>query len=115
MKAEFGVTPLFFAILSQKPILVRYLLSQGAKPNNRYTPLQWTMLHLAAFIGNTEIANDLLANEANPCAKDKSFLTPSIIALQMHHLDLSNVLEAAEKLACKYPFSAVRSWLCASS
>jgi ankyrin repeat protein len=105
VEAEFGIIPLFFAIICQKNSLVKFLLAHGAKPDAVYKPAKWTMLHLAAFIGNNEIITDLLAYGADPCAVDQWFLTPSIIALQMHHLHVSSRLQDAEKLECEYIFS----------
>ena len=101
IEAEFGIRPLFFAIISQNNPLVQYLLEKGAKPDARYLPLGWTMLHLAAFIGNYAIVESLLAAGADALVKDKSFLTASILALQMHHLQVSNYLEEKEKSLCE--------------
>jgi ankyrin repeat protein len=101
VEADFGITPLFLAILAQKNSLVKFLLAHRAKPDALYRPTKWTMLHLAASIGNNEIITDLLAYGADPCAVDQWFLTPSIIALQMHHLHASSRLQDAEKSECK--------------
>jgi hypothetical protein len=101
VEAEFGITPLFFAILCKRNSLVRYLLEHGAKPDALYKPIKWTMLHLAASMGNYEIVINLLAYGADPCAEDTSFLTPSIIALQMHYLHISSHLQDAEKSECE--------------
>jgi ankyrin repeat protein len=97
IEAEFGITPLFFAILTQRQALVTFLLEHGAKVNATYYPRRWTMLHLAAFIGDKWIALELLSNGADPCATDSSSLTPSIIALQVGHLELSSTLQDEEK------------------
>jgi ankyrin repeat protein len=97
IEAEFGITPLFFAILNRNQALVTFLLEHGAKVNARYHPRRWTMLHLAAFIGDKWVALELLSNGADPCATNSSSLTPSILALQMGHLELSSTLQDEEK------------------
>jgi len=97
IEADFGITPLFFAILTSNQPLVTFLLQHGAKVNAMYRPLGWTMLHLAACIGSEWVALELLSNGADPYATDYSSLTPSIIALQMDHLGLSSTLQDEEK------------------
>lgn len=101
-EAEFGITPLFFAIITQAQQLVAYLLSHGAKSDVVYTPSKWSMLHLAAYLGNTVIVEELLSHGADACAMDISGLRPSIIALQNQKHDLTRILEDAEKSQCKY-------------
>jgi ankyrin repeat protein len=97
IEADFGITPLFFAILVEDEPLVTFLLQHGAKVNALYRPRGWTMLHLAACIGNEWVALELLSNGADPCATDYSSITPSIIALQVGHLGLSSTLQNEEK------------------
>jgi ankyrin repeat protein len=60
IEAERGIRPLFLAILNERTSIVRYLLEQGARPDGVYQPTQWTMLHLAAHLGNVEIVTILL-------------------------------------------------------
>jgi len=59
-EAEFGIRPLFFAILAEQTSVVRYILEQGARPDSVYHPIKWTMLHLAAHLGNFQIVTILL-------------------------------------------------------
>jgi ankyrin repeat protein len=63
--AEVGIRPLFFAVLSGKVSLVRYLLEQGARPDHVFMPARWTALHLAAHLGNFEIVTNLLEHGAS--------------------------------------------------
>jgi ankyrin repeat protein len=59
-----GIRPLFVAIISEKLPVARYLLENGASPNSTYEPTRWTLLHLAAHIGNYEIVESLLEHGA---------------------------------------------------
>ena len=64
VEAEFGIRPLFFAILAESTSMVKYMLEQGATTDGIYTPTGWTMLHLAAHLGNHSIVRSLLEHGA---------------------------------------------------
>lgn len=64
VEAEFGIRPLFFAILAQSTSMIRYMLEHGATTDGIYTPTGWTMLHLAAHLGNQPIVMNLLKHGA---------------------------------------------------
>jgi len=101
IEAEFGLTPLFFAILTQSHQLVNFLLSHGARTGAVYAPTRWSMLHVAAYLDNQSIVEDLLLHGADACAMSVTGLRPSIIALQNQKLHLIPILEKAEKSQCK--------------
>lgn len=63
-EAAFGIRPLFVTILGRRYPVVRYLLAQGAKTDAVYTPTQWSLLHLAAHIGDDGIVELLLEHGA---------------------------------------------------
>ena len=64
VEAEFGIRPLFFAILAESTSMVKHMLEQGATTNGIYAPTGWTMLHLAALLGNHSIVTMLLEHGA---------------------------------------------------
>ncbi|KAH8748379.1 ankyrin repeat-containing domain protein [Hyaloscypha sp. PMI_1271] len=97
-EADYGIRPLFLAIIALRNNVVRYLLKKGAKPDSIYKPTRWTMLHFAAQLGERLIVESLLEHGADPWAKDVSGLTPSIIALQLGHLGISSRIQKAEEL-----------------
>lgn len=64
VEAEFGIRPLFFAILAGSIWTVKSMLEQGATTGGIYTPTGWTMLHLAAHLGHHQIVMCLLEHGA---------------------------------------------------
>ena len=64
VEAEFGIRPLFFAILAGSIGMVKSMLEQGATTGGIYTPTGWTMLHLAAHLGYHQIVMCLLEHGA---------------------------------------------------
>jgi ankyrin repeat protein len=64
VEAEFGIRPLFFAILAESTSMVKYMLEQGATTDGIYAPTGWTMLHLAAHLGNHSIVGMLIEHGA---------------------------------------------------
>jgi ankyrin repeat protein len=64
VEAEFGIRPLFVAILAESTPMVKYMLEQGATTDGIYKPTGWTMLHLAAHLGNHSIVMSLLEHGA---------------------------------------------------
>jgi ankyrin repeat protein len=74
-EAEFGIRPLFLAVLGKRLSTARYLIERGAKLDGVYKPTQWTMLHLAAHIGELEIVTTLLEHGAGTFSKPILFLS----------------------------------------
>jgi ankyrin repeat protein len=64
VEAEFGIRPLFVAILAESTSMVKYMLEQGVTIDGIYTPTGWTMLHLAAHLGHHQIVMNLLEHGA---------------------------------------------------
>jgi ankyrin repeat protein len=98
IKAELRITPLFYAILSRNHDVVRFLLAHGADSNNKFVLNGWTNLHLAAYIGDKVTVSVLLSYGADASVLDASHLTPSILALQQNHRELSDTLHKAESI-----------------
>jgi ankyrin repeat protein len=94
-KASHGLTALFFAVLSKREAMVELLISHGATLNVKFGD-NWTLLHLSAFLGSSKIVEALLSHGADASALEISNLTPSLLALQQQHIELSNVLQEAE-------------------
>ena len=63
-EADYGIRPLFLAIVALRNNVVRYLLKKGAKPDSIYKPTRWTMLHFAAQLGERLIVESLLEHGA---------------------------------------------------
>jgi ankyrin repeat protein len=74
-EAEFGIRPLFLAVLGKRLSTARYLIERGAKLDGVYKPTQWTMLHLAAHIGELEMVTLLLEHGAGMLSKTILFLS----------------------------------------
>jgi ankyrin repeat protein len=64
VEAEFGIRPLFMAILGGQTSMVKYMLEHGATTDGIYTPTRWTMLHLVARLGIHSIFTNLLEHGA---------------------------------------------------
>ncbi|KAH8592058.1 ankyrin repeat-containing domain protein [Bisporella sp. PMI_857] len=97
VEANFGLTPLFFAIMSRNIDLVKFLCSHGGRTDAVCTLNGWTMLHVAVFLGDPSMVAQLLSHGANACATDLSNLTPALLAHQNQNLQVAKVLEEGEK------------------
>jgi ankyrin repeat protein len=64
VEAEFGIRPLFMAIVGEETLMVKCMLEHGATTDGIYTPTGWTMLHLAAHLGDHSIVTNLLEHGA---------------------------------------------------
>lgn len=70
-------TPLMIAVYYKKNDIANKLLDRGAKVNN---PNNWSPLHYAASVGNTEMVKTLLAKGANVNARTRRGFTPLYMA-----------------------------------
>jgi len=100
-QASQGLTALFFAVLNHKREMAGFLISLGAKTDSTFGP-GWSLLHLAAYLGNSSMVDVLLSHGADPSALDDLFLTPSNLALQQQHTHLSDILKNAEQSRRKF-------------
>jgi ankyrin repeat protein len=64
VEANFGIRPLFMAIVGEETLMVKCMLEHGATTDGIHTPTGWTMLHLAAHLGKHSIVTKLLEHGA---------------------------------------------------
>ncbi|KAF7888032.1 uncharacterized protein EAF02_002573 [Botrytis sinoallii] len=83
--ADFGITPLFFAIYGKRPEITELLLSKGAATKVIYGPRKLTPLHLAIAGGNELIVETILQYGADVQARDSTGLTPATLALDLKY------------------------------
>ena len=74
-----GETPLILATRYHQPLIMQWLLGQGARANDSDTN-GYSALHYAAFSGTTEMVDMLLSYGANPNITDTRGYTPLVYA-----------------------------------
>ena len=88
----YGWTPLMRAVDSDRNEVVRVLLKDKSVRVNARDDQGETALHHAAAGGSLEIARLLLANGADPRAKDAAGRTPAAVAAEQGHARLADFL-----------------------
>ena len=88
----YGWTPLMRAVDSDRTGVVRVLLKDKSVRVNARDDQGETALHHAAAGGSLEIARLLLANGADPRAKDAAGRTPAAVAAEQGHARLADFL-----------------------
>lgn len=83
-------TSLYFAVLHNRPEIVRYLLAKGANVNLGSTFS--TPLHLASTWGHLEIVKDLITAGANKETYDAWEKTPLHLAAENHRVEVVKYL-----------------------
>jgi len=115
-------TPLRLAVQSGATPLVEALLKAQAHPDEKFGKLDVSVLHLAAWNGNTEVCQVLLEHDADPDILESEgqsplFFAPSVEVCQMLYeygadLFLTNSnQQSALHLACRAANSEVIEWL----
>lgn len=87
-----GWTALQYAVFAEKPEMVAYLLSKGAKVDAR-APNQQTALMLAAKNGNASIARQLLSAKADTELQDQNGDTALVLARKNNNSDVARLIE----------------------
>ncbi|KAF7943800.1 uncharacterized protein EAE97_005870 [Botrytis byssoidea] len=90
--ADFGITPLFFAIFGKRLEITELLLSKGAATKAIYGPRKLTPLHLAVAGGNELIVETLLQYGSDVQARDSVGLTPATLALDLKYEGIAGIL-----------------------
>lgn len=90
---RFGETALMLAAWKNRRAAMQWLLSRGAKPNRESR--EWTALHYAAFSGNVELVDDLIAVGADINARSTNGSTVIMMAAREGHGAIAQRLMAA--------------------
>ena len=97
---RFGETALMLAAWKNRQDAVRWLLDHGAQPNRNQR--EWTALHYAAFGGQAELVDTLLAAGADVNARSTNGSTVVMMAAREGHADLAKrLLDAGANPALK--------------
>jgi ankyrin repeat protein len=103
IEAEYGLTCLHLAAMAGMLGIIQLLLSRNANPNAIYTPSKWTPLHFAAWCGSEAVVRELLRHGSKAEALDLQNRTPSLVARQYDHRELSKLLKDKEMRTSEFP------------
>ena len=94
-----GRTPLHWAVMFADQRLVQWVLGLpgGRDLVNVADDDGWTPLHVAGFVGNTDVVEALLAAGADPAARDKRKLTPHEWAIAKKNVTAARLLKSPAK------------------
>ena len=91
-KGEMGETPLHVALQHDQNKIVEYLIMKGADVNVKSKIKDWTPIHHAAMCKSPANVEILIKNGANIDAKADRGCTPLMLASQIGHLEMVNML-----------------------
>ena len=90
-----GLTALMKAAAKGEVAKVKDLIAKGANPNVKSSDSAVTALHLAAYWGQTEVVNALIAAKADAMAKATQDMGPIDYAASGGQLEAAKALKAA--------------------
>lgn len=94
-KSNYGITPLVHAVSRGNLEIVRMLIDYGASVGRKEETLyrnKESPISVAARVNKLEILNELIANGADPDAKDLNGVTPLMVAADMGHVSIVEAL-----------------------
>lgn len=94
-KSNYGITPLVHAVGRGNLEIVRMLIDYGASVGRKEETLyrnKDSPIAVAATVNKLEILNELIANGADPDAKNLNGITPLMRAANMGHLSIVEAL-----------------------
>lgn len=91
MKDRFYKSPLTIAIQKNDLKMINYLFSKNVEVNSTDN-FKWTPLHHASFLGNTEIALELIKRGANINSKSVTGATPLMLAVKTNDQKMFDLL-----------------------
>ncbi len=96
LKSNMGIAPLFVAVRSKHILIAKYLLSKGARINEKNGKNGETALYQACFGGSLDIVKVLIDAGADVTITNAQGKTPLDVAIENNHQEIVHYLESLQ-------------------